>query len=143
MPYIDMEFNEPPILFGEVADNLGRPLTPTTIQYKLWKEVRDGETDLASAAIRIYGKKKFFSTRLFYKDQVAWTLVPDYHCCLLHKDEPVFLSDSEIVKCSSFPSDYDNQDQKVGYMCGMSVPPVMMAQVASRVYDQWLSKIPK
>lgn len=141
MPYIDMEFNEPPILFGEVADNLGRPLTPTTIQYKLWKEVRDGETDLASAAIRIYGKKKFFSTRLFYKDQVAWTLVPDYHCCLLHKDEPVFLSDSEIVKCSSFPSDYDNQDQKVGYMCGMSVPPVMMAQVASRVYDQWLSKV--
>ena len=141
MPYIDMEFNEPPILFGEVADNLGRPLTPTTIQYKLWKEVRDGETDLASAAIRIYGKKKFFSTRLFYKDQVAWTLVPDYHCCLLHKDEPVFLSDSEIVKCSSFPSDYDNQDQKVGYMCGMSVPPVMMAQVASRVYDQWLSKL--
>ena len=141
MPYIDMEFNEPPILFGEVADNLGRPLTPTTIQYKLWKEVRDGETDLASAAIRIYGKKKFFSTRLFYKDRVAWTLVPDYHCCLLHKDEPVFLSDSEIVKCSSFPSDYDNQDQKVGYMCGMSVPPVMMAQVASRVYDQWLSKV--
>ena len=29
------------------------------------------------------------------------------------------------------------------YIAGMSVPPVMMAHVASRVYDQWLSKIKK
>lgn len=27
------------------------------------------------------------------------------------------------------------------YICGMSVPPVMMAQVATRVYEQWLSKL--
>lgn len=26
-------------------------------------------------------------------------------------------------------------------VCGMSVPPVMMAQVANQVYKQWLSKI--
>ena len=27
------------------------------------------------------------------------------------------------------------------YVCGMSVPPVMMANVASNIYEQWLSKL--
>ena len=33
--------------------------------------------------------------------------------------------------------------QQPHYVCGMSVPPVMMAQVASRIYDQWLTNIKK
>jgi DNA (cytosine-5)-methyltransferase 1 len=30
---------------------------------------------------------------------------------------------------------------KPGYLIGMSVPPVMTAQIAKQVYEQWLSKI--
>lgn len=44
-------------------------------------------------------------------------------------------------KVSSFPTDYDFGNQKPHYVCVMSVPPIMMAQVASRIYEQWLSKI--
>ena len=29
-------------------------------------------------------------------------------------------------------------DQNVQYVCGMSVPPVMMAKIAEQVYRQWL-----
>ena len=36
---------------------------------------------------------------------------------------------------------YKLAGQQPHYVCGMSVPPVMMAQVASRIYDYWLSKI--
>lgn len=31
--------------------------------------------------------------------------------------------------------------KNVLYICGMSVPPIMMAQVATEVFNQWLSKI--
>lgn len=45
------------------------------------------------------------------------------------------------LKDASFPQDYDFGTQSPHYVCGMSVPPVMMAQVAERIYYQWLDKI--
>jgi len=140
-PKIEMEFNEPPILFGEVADYQGRMFGEETTMYQLWKEARDGERSFSDAAMRLRGKASFFTMRLFYETEVAWTIVPDYHCTMIHKKKPMYLSDTEIIKCSTFPQDYNFLGQKAGYLCGMSVPPVMMAQVAGRVWEQWLSKI--
>jgi len=45
----------------------------------------------------------------------------------------------DFLRCSSFPLDYNPLDQKVKYICGMSVPPIMTAQIATRVYKEWLS----
>lgn len=45
-----------------------------------------------------------------------------------------------LYKIGSFPLDYKtNQDAK--YLIGMSVPPVMTAQISHQIYLQWLSKI--
>lgn len=52
-----------------------------------------------------------------------------------------FLNKTELLKVGSFPSDYDFVGQEVAYIIGMSVPPVMMAQVSARIYKYWLSKI--
>ncbi len=46
-------------------------------------------------------------------------------------------------KVSSFPQDYDFGTQKPEYICGMSVPPIMIAQIATQVYEQWLTKLTK
>ncbi|THC82815.1 DNA (cytosine-5-)-methyltransferase, partial [Bacteroides fragilis] len=40
-----------------------------------------------------------------------------------------------------FPQDYHFLNQSPHYICGMSVPPVMMAHVASRIWKYWLSKL--
>lgn len=47
------------------------------------------------------------------------------------------------IKVSSFPQDYDFGTQKPEYICGMSVPPIMIAQIATQVYEQWLTKLTK
>ena len=47
-------------------------------------------------------------------------------------------SDADYIATQTFPEDYDFVDQSVEYVCGMSVPPVMMAQISSAVYEQWL-----
>ena len=62
-----------------------------------------------------------------------------YAYCQNHN--PKFLAKSEVCCISSFPQDYNFGGQSPHYVCGMSVPPVMMAQVASRIWEQWLSKI--
>lgn len=38
---------------------------------------------------------------------------------------------------------YNFAGQSSHYVCGMSVPPIMMAQIANQIYEQWLSKIRK
>ena len=49
-------------------------------------------------------------------------------------------SDEDIRNVSSFPQDYDFCDNSVQYVCGISVPPNMMANIAEEVYEQWLKK---
>jgi DNA (cytosine-5)-methyltransferase 1 len=51
------------------------------------------------------------------------------------------LSDETIIKIGSFPLDYNFSNKQGQYMIGMSVPPVMTAQISSRIYEQWLSKL--
>lgn len=51
------------------------------------------------------------------------------------------LIDDETKMAGSYPLDYDFKTNKVVYLVGMSVPPVMTAQIAKQVYEQWLSKI--
>ena len=48
----------------------------------------------------------------------------------VYKRQPIYLSRSEVCNISTFPQDYHFLNQSPHYICGMSVPPVMMAQVA-------------
>lgn len=139
-PYIDMHFNESPILFSNIIDYKGKKLNQNSKAYKLWMNARDGEANLSNANKRLYKKGGSFVYTLFYKDKVAPTLTTD-HGGFIHKDKPIRLSNEEISKCSTFPRDFDYMGKNIGYVCGMSVPPVMMAQVASKIYEYWLSKI--
>ena len=50
----------------------------------------------------------------------------------------LLMTDRDIINCQTFPQDYDFMNQNVQYVCGMSVPPVMMAKITEQVYQQWL-----
>ena len=51
------------------------------------------------------------------------------------------LNNFEYILCGTYPTDYNFLDNKAKYLIGMSVPPIMTAQIASQVYDQWLNKL--
>ena len=46
-------------------------------------------------------------------------------------------SDHDFITCQTFPEDYDFNGQSVQYVCGMSVPPVMMKCIAREIIRQW------
>ena len=52
-----------------------------------------------------------------------------------------WLNKSDLCKIGSYPQDYNFLKLKPHYLIGMSVPPVMTAQIASNIFEQWLSKI--
>ena len=53
-------------------------------------------------------------------------------------------SDYDYSVCNTFPIDYNfcsDSENAAKYLIGMSVPPVMVAQIASEIYAQWLAKL--
>ena len=138
-PRMKMEFNEKPILFGEVADFSGREANSKVIR-TLWENRKYGDMHQGDANERLYGKRSNFNQVYVYTDKICPTLASK-ETCLIHYDQPRFLGQSEVCCISSFPKDYNFGGQSPHYVCGMSVPPVMMAQVANQIWEQWLSKI--
>jgi DNA (cytosine-5)-methyltransferase 1 len=80
-----------------------------------------------------------FNYKFLKLSKVSNTITGSDNCCLY--EEPRYRSKNELIKCGTYPNDYNFGNIKPEYLIGMSVPPVMTAQIASRIYDQWLSKI--
>jgi len=58
---------------------------------------------------------------------------------LYHWSEPRHLSVSEYRRLQSFPEDYQFNNISGSYVCGMSVPPLMMQRVADQIAKQWFN----
>ena len=138
VPKLDLFFNENKILFGKIADFSGDDISPK--MKLLFNNRKYGDSDFSDANMRMFNKSSFFSQAYVYKDRVCPTLTSKKDC-LVHFDRPLFLGKKEVCNISTFPEDYNFCENQPHYICGMSVPPIMMAQIASEVYRQWLSKI--
>ena len=79
---------------------------------------------------------KFNTYKKLEMNRVSNTIVasnPHYHPIQRRR-----LNYQEESLISSFPLDYKFLDQTPRFIMGMSVPPVMTAQVAYQIYKQWL-----
>ena len=95
---------------------------------------------MAEAYKKQTGKRGFFNQQYLYENKVSYTLTTHADSIIPFK-QPIYLSRSEVCNISTFPQDYHFLNQSPHYICGMSVPPVMMAHVASRIWKYWLSKL--
>jgi len=77
-----------------------------------------------------------FNANFLYKNKPANTITGDDQCVLY--DIKRNRNKKEILSCGTFPKDYQFLKTKHDYLIGMSVPPVMTAQIADRIYNQWL-----
>lgn len=134
-PKLTLEFNEPPIPFREITRNENvQQLKTTNTALKYWHLTKKG-SNFSEAS----GGSCFNWYRLD-ENKPAPTLMTE-NGKIYHPDICRPINNEEFTLCSSFPLDYDFVGQKVGYICGMSVPPVMIAQIATQIHEQWLSKI--
>ena len=139
-PKLDMTFNEKPILFREIRSADGIDLKEGKTKELLSRRKR-GDTDLSDIYMRECGKKSGFTQPINADDDVAFTITSGgTHIRFCDGKR---MTNEDIINCQTFPQDYDFLNQKPQYICGMSVPPVMMAQVSSRIYEQWFYKANK
>ena len=136
---LSLDFNEPEIYPSEFVDYEGREVC-SPVTRTLWEHRQYGDRSQSSANKRLYGRGGNFSQAYVYQDKICPTLQTK-RSCLIHYNAPRFLSGRELKCISTFPQDYDFAGANPWYVCGMSVPPVMMAQVATRIHTHLLAPI--
>ena len=133
MPKIDLRFNEKRIPFSEIDQGPDEPRKPITGDYakRIFKE-SDNDYGRAMSSTSDNTIGHYYRTR---PNKVLPTIKATQRH-FYHSNEQ-WLSDKETLLASSYPTDYQALSD-VNYLCGMSVPPVMVAQIAKRVYNQVL-----
>jgi len=139
-PKLELEFNERDILFNEIYEKngIGEQSIPPSYG-NMWDKKLINEYSMNETTMRIEGVDKFFSVKYLHKHKVLNTITGGEKNMLY--DEKRTLCKSELLKGGSYPYDYNFLNVKPGYLIGMSVPPVMTAQIANQIYKQWLSKL--
>lgn len=136
MPKLELRFKEKPILFGSIRADTGVPPDKNTKAFEVMKNRRRSDKTIGDVNKRIVGKDSGFTNVIIKDENVAPTIASggsyfrDYDGHRLAKQD--------IIRAQSFPKDYNFLDQSPQYVCGMSVPPVMMAQIAKQIHNQWL-----
>ena len=86
------------------------------------------------------GKISCFSIQ-FLKDNKIPNTVTAGGSLPIRFDVPGYATEKEIKLIQTFPQDYDFLNQSVQYVCGMSVPPIMMQKIAEQIKIQLLGRI--
>lgn len=141
VPKIELKFNEKEILFKEFdSGKPGLKIPPCLIKDDIYKGCDEGES-VGNYMRRTIGKEKFFSYKKVNPNRSLSTILAAYDSGEFRHDLPNFLHKDDLINGGSYPHDYNFLKLKPKYLIGMSVPPVMTAQIATEIHTQWLSKL--
>ena len=136
MPKITLNFQEPIVPFSNVRTEHGKPFGDSKTLKTLLELRQPNDRCVADISNRVRRKNSGFTSPINHDDEPAMTITSGgtmFRMC-----DGLAMTKEDIINCQTFPQDYDFMDQRAQYVCGMSVPPVMMAHVAHEVYEQLL-----
>jgi DNA (cytosine-5)-methyltransferase 1 len=136
VPTLDMLFSERIVPFKDIADNNDLSVKDNTAASFYWDKTPIGKDFKFS-----HPKGHFFNDSKSHPDLPIQTITASITKGVWHYSVKRLLNDVELIKAGSFPFDYNFLRNKVKYIIGMSVPPLMIARIANEVHRQWLSKI--
>ncbi len=139
-PKLNMKFGRAPIPFSEIRiDNLNDTSWSEHDQ-RIWDKRIYGDLKYSDVLIRLENRNSNFNSRFIYPHRSVFTIAATEGSKLTLFDEPRRMNSKEMILSQSFPLDYDFNSSKcsrIQYVLGMSVPPLMMAHIANRVYNEW------
>lgn len=126
---INMSFNEPIISVSMAISGAGGERKQISSAFAYWWK----RTPPGKPFSYAHPNKSFFNSFKLHPGKPANTVTSTNASIQSLWDKPETLSSKELLRIQSFPDDYDFLDQKTKYVCGMSVPPLMMQRVATEV----------
>ena len=136
LKYLDMSFNYELITYGEIKEGNTKPLGEDTAYRRLTLAALPYEKSIADVNLRLHDKNSGFQSYLVDDNSIIPTLrsKPD----IIDRNAVAYISKESIRNAQTFPSDYDfgnDTYSAVGYICGMSVPPIMIKRIVTRLIE--------
>ena len=145
IPKLELNFNFKEIPYGAIEEAGAKEgcgvvkIYPSTIKY--WEGTKPGQ-NFGEAFLKINGKRGFFSYYKTHPNKPLYTITAKFDGAASYNHTVCrSLTKKELQKGGSYPGDYNFLKISPKYLIGMSVPPVMTAQIAKQIYLQWLSKL--
>ena len=132
---LDMTFNYEPITFGEITN--GDSDERSGKMHDIAVQSIKGEKCLADTLVRLGQKYSMFGHRIIDEDDVVPTILAGHRDIWLRNGNGI--SKRDMVSSQTFPQDYDfcpNSYSNVEYICGMSVPPLMIKRIVNKLLEQ-------
>ena len=134
---LDMTFNYKPITYGEIKQGQGRELNPNSQCYKLLCVANENHKSLADVLVALGEKERCFNSKIAWENDIFLTITARLD--RYRGKEKTMCSIEDLINAQTFPQDYDFINRafnNVAYFCGMSVPPVMIKRVVTRLIEQ-------
>lgn len=138
LPRLVFRFEEKAVIVREIAkplDIIPNDLIGSKLDFERWGMIKQGENfgKVANGAS--------FSHWRVDMSSVISTIDTNAKGKLLHGEQFRRFTADEYCQFWTYPLDYNFNSFDQVYLIGMSVPPVMTAQIAHQIWLQWLSKI--
>lgn len=130
---LNMEFDYAPIPYKEIKTGEGIEIDHNRRYYKLLQLAIDTDKDLGDITERTEGKRSLFSHKIVKDDDVPPTVKGD--CEFFRYPEKTKIPPEDYVLSQTFPGDYNFMSEPSTYVCGMSVPPVMLKRIVQRIIE--------
>jgi DNA (cytosine-5)-methyltransferase 1 len=135
LPRLDLNFREDEIPFRFFHDGSDMEIKNNTEVSKYWDLVLPNESFSSK-----HPKGHFFGDYKTSPGIPLKTICAEPKHGGWHFNIKRLLNTKELIKGGTFPEDYSFNGLKPKYLIGMSVPPVMMAQIADRIKSNWFDK---
>jgi len=141
LPLLKLKFTENAIPYGLLRINGKKDMPFTDYDLEMWNKKQIGDRDYGYIYKRLEGKESNWNSKFIYDNEVCQTITSTSGSKLISFNEAKHLCKEELKLCGTFPLDYNFKNINEKYLIGMSVPPIMIAQIASEIYKQWLNNI--
>ena len=136
---LDMSFNYELITYGEIKSGEGSAIKENTETYRILQMATSSDLRMSDVYLRIGEKERAFACKIAWEDNVLQTFIGNFE--YVRGTEKQWLSIEDIIHGQTFPEDYDfinRTYRNVGYLCGMSVPPIMIKRIVTRLIESGL-----
>lgn len=138
---LDMSFNYAPVTYGEIKSGVGAEIGHDTQEYRTLCLATPKDRNLADVYRRLGERERRFSAAVIWEENICPTILAhNFHYRGVEKTKT---SIEDIIHAQTFPEDYDFGNRtysNVEYICGMSVPPIMIKRIVQRLIESGVFK---
>lgn len=138
---LDMSFNHEPVPYGVIKSGEGFSIKKDSQVYEMLCQATHDDLRISDVFVRQGKKEKWFGSKIAWEENVLQTLTAklDYN----RGTEKERISKEDIIHAQTFPEDYvfiPDTWNTIAYTCGMSVPPIMIKRIVTRLIESGVFK---